>query len=107
MICTPALQLCFLDIDAGGFCTQHLHRNKINRFLVRAGRLSVFVWTGGDVVETLLRPGEHLDVPAWTVHQFRADDPCRCWEAYFPAHADATVQREDILRLSAGMRRAV
>lgn len=97
----PTLQISMLDIEAGGECSRHFHRDKKNRFYVRSGVLLVRWWIREGLPAGMVRlePGNWIELPANLVHQFFAPEPCRVLEIYTPAREGEVVDPGDIVRL--------
>jgi mannose-6-phosphate isomerase-like protein (cupin superfamily) len=67
----------------GGYCSQHSHEHKWNRFVVLSGRLAVRIFHNGKADETILGPGHVTDVPPGVVHQFEALEDVEALEIYW------------------------
>jgi mannose-6-phosphate isomerase-like protein (cupin superfamily) len=84
-----------IHVEAGGFCSQHTHKNKWNRFVVVSGELIIKQWQPGvelpDV--TVLSTNQICDIPPGTRHQFEALDDVCAVEFYW-----TTLDPEDIDR---------
>ena len=61
-----------VNIDKGGFCSEHVHDIKWNRFVITKGRLRVTIFLPGHVPTdcTILGPGDCTDVPPGKWHMF-------------------------------------
>ncbi len=87
----PTIELHRLEIDAGGYCSEHVHRVKWNFFHVESGVLVVRVWRNGpDGPEdcedrppdmTVLRPGDSMSVKPGLFHRFEATRAAVVYEA--------------------------
>jgi len=65
--------LCLLDIDHGGYCSEHRHWHKFNLFQVQAGRLLLTLWSDDDGQMSPRAGG------GWTMHE-DGDRMCRIVE---------------------------
>lgn len=101
---SPNCAVSVLHVEAGGYCSRHFHRERINRFLVVSGAIDVVRWTVDGRTETereRLTPGDITDVPAGIVHSFEVIEPGIVVEVYAPA---GMVRQDDIVRLKLGGR---
>ena len=91
----PTFEIHLLQIDEGGYCSQHRHARKDNTFVCLDGYLEVMTWPEGskkpDV--TRLGAGEKTTVPAGTWHQFKAEDEAQVLEIYTPAAISEDIER--------------
>jgi len=95
---TDYFSIHYLRILAGGFCSEHVHRAKMNRFFVIKGRLEIMIWQPSGVIDTIiLKEGESTDVPAGVFHRFKAVEETDCIEIY-----QVSIDRWDIIRRSTG-----
>ena len=95
-----------LYTEAGGYCSRHLHRDRVNRFLVVSGAIDVVRYEPGGRVESSrerLHAGDVADVPAGELHRFEVIESGIVVEVYWPA---ATVRQDDIVRVDTGGKRA-
>lgn len=103
---SPACAVSVLHVEAGGYCSRHWHRERVNRFIVATGSIDVVEYAdGGEGSERerrRLRPGDVHDVPAGVVHRFEVVEPGIVVEVYWPS---ASVRLDDIVRLDVGGRR--
>jgi len=98
IFCGPQSEVHYLKIKEGGFCSQHCHNQKWNRFFLISGSLRVIIYreTGEDV--TVLEAGQFTDVPPGVFHKFEASTECQCLEVYWTNDLDPN----DIERLTFG-----
>lgn len=91
----PHLQVHLLEIDAGGFCSEHRHTRKVNTFHIIRGRLEVRIWPSSlaqpDTTE--LEAGESMTIPVGVYHQFKAIENTTCLEIYEAAEIDEDIER--------------
>jgi mannose-6-phosphate isomerase-like protein (cupin superfamily) len=95
------LLIARIQVEAGGYCSIHYHRQRDNLFVVHAGTLIVHVFDSGPPKSVRLNAGDQLRVPAGIAHQFEAATVVRCDEVYTPV-AGATIDADDIVRFSQG-----
>jgi mannose-6-phosphate isomerase-like protein (cupin superfamily) len=80
----------------GGFCSQHRHQYKWNRFVVLEGRLLVRIFQSfGKVDETTIGAGQITDVPPLVQHQFEGLDDGTALEFYWTVLDAGDIERED------------
>ncbi len=88
-------------VAAGGYCSEHIHTTKFNRFVVLSGELEVLIFQGDIADVTVLRAGMCTDVPPGVYHMFRARQDTQLVEIYW-----AALNPADIVRRSTGGRHA-
>jgi len=94
-----------LLVGAGGYCSEHYHRNRSNLFVVHHGVLLVRTETRGGEWETrAITGGQSLLVPTGSVHQFEARTLVLCDEVYYPC-SGGKIDVNDIVRRTEGGRR--
>ena len=78
VFCWNSIEAHAIFVKKGGYCSCHCHRCKFNRFFVFTGRLAVRIYpAGGGVDETIMGPGDVVDVPPVLLHEFEAlEDTC-------------------------------
>ena len=81
-----------------GYCSKHAHRHKHNIFYVEAGHLKVKVWKNDyDLVdETILGPGDIMDVAPGEYHQFEALKNTIAFEIYYSEPISGDIVRESV-----------
>jgi len=88
------VEVHFLNIRKGGYCSEHKHAWKTNMFYVIDGELLVRFWRKGNKVdETVLRAGESMNIPIHIWHQFVGLTDCRCIEIYETGLWTADIER--------------
>ena len=70
----------YLDIKAGGYCSEHKHAQKENIFYVVEGELEVVCWGEGAAYSVVLKPGDGYIVPVDTWHLFKTRLGAKCIE---------------------------
>lgn len=93
------IELHLLEIEPGGYCSEHLHTAKTNHFFVISGELEILRWPAGEsgIPDlTILRAGDSTVLRPGTWHKFKANEKTVCLELY------EAVLSEDILRRSVG-----
>lgn len=102
---SPHAAVSILDTQAGGYCSRHLHSQRVNRFIVQTGSIDVVEYdlSGEDEVYRLtLGPGDVHDVEANVIHRFEVNEPGLVIEVYYPADERCKVSHDDIVRLDIG-----
>lgn len=92
-----------IEIERGGFCSWHLHEEKVNAFTVVSGELEV-QWTediGAGHYGRTLRAGDAMAVPPGRKHRFVALTPVVAIETYWPSPGKVN-REDDIVRFSSG-----
>jgi len=97
------LNSCFefhrIEVQAGSYCSKHLHRHKWNGFWVESGELEIHVWKNSyDLVDvTVLRAGEYTAVAPGEYHMFKCNQNTVAFELYW-----AQFDHDDIVRETVG-----
>ena len=71
-----------LEINKGGFCSEHFHEHKYNVFYVTSGKLEIIIFRENDIDVTVLEKGQSSAVPPGFWHKFRALEDTECIEMY-------------------------
>lgn len=88
----------FLSIKKGGYCSEHFHRQKTNKFYVIKGDLEISLWQEGKICDkTILRDGQSTIIPFGVWHKFKALTNVECIEVY-----EVKFNGEDIKRRNQG-----
>ena len=88
----------FLHINKGGYCSEHIHKSKWNRFCLIKGELKITLFRDSGPESIILRPGHISDVPPGVKHKFEGLEECKCLEIYWTDNLDPN----DIERFSVG-----
>jgi len=91
------VELHYVNINAGGYCSKHLHRFKFNKFVVLSGKLKVTVWNGALEDVTILLGNQECTVPPNTLHRFEALEDTLALEIYW-----TELDANDIVRIDTG-----
>lgn len=92
------LSVHFLNINKGGYCSEHFHRQKTNKFYVISGELEISIWQDKDTCDkTILKAGQSTTVPFDVWHKFKALTDVECIEIY-----EIKFSGEDIERRTQG-----
>lgn len=86
-----------IEVNAGGFCSEHLHAARWNGFYVESGTLEVLLIDDQVTIKETLQKGDWLEVEPGQVHQFRCIEDAVVFEVYWP-----DMGAEDIERFSVG-----
>ena len=89
-----------IEFKAGAKCSEHKHKFKWNGFFVESGKMLVRVWQDdqeGLVDETILLPGDFMQVKPGKVHQFEGLEDGVAFELYW-----AEFNHDDIVRRTVG-----
>jgi len=84
-------------INAGGYCSRHIHRYKYNLFFVENGKLSVRIFKGENIDTTIITTNEKTIVAPGEEHQFEAETNATVYEIYYTEPIG-----EDIIRMTVG-----
>jgi quercetin dioxygenase-like cupin family protein len=93
------VEVHFVDIKKGGYCSKHLHRYKYNRFIVMSGKLKVTIWKdyGTEVLEdvTIVQTTGECTVAPGDYHRFEALEHTQAFEIYWTELSENDIVRED------------
>ena len=84
----PTSEVHYLSIKKGGYCSEHKHNHKWNRFFVISGSLKVIIFRPNGQDVTVVRAGQFTDVPPGSFHKFEAEEDCTCLEIYWVDNID-------------------
>ena len=82
-----------IEIDKGGYCSQHIHRSKYNMFYVECGKIEVQVFNGDLVDKTVLSTGELTSVPPEKMHMFVGLEDSVVYEIYYTDLVEDDIDR--------------
>jgi mannose-6-phosphate isomerase-like protein (cupin superfamily) len=89
-----ALSIHHLEIQAGGFSSEHRHRAKNNWFYILAGKLAITIWQPSSKADlTVLEVGQSTRIPAGAWHQFKALTDVQALELYWTELDTADIER--------------
>jgi mannose-6-phosphate isomerase-like protein (cupin superfamily) len=72
-----------LEINEGGYCSEHRHKHKYNLFYIISGVLELTVWHDSKTPDiTIIEAGQSTAIPPGFYHKFKAKTKCECIEIY-------------------------
>lgn len=85
-----------IKINAGGYCSKHLHLHKHNIFYILQGELEIEVWKKDyELLDiTHLRAGQSTDVSPGEYHRFKAKLDCIALEIYYTELSSEDIERD-------------
>jgi mannose-6-phosphate isomerase-like protein (cupin superfamily) len=89
----------YLEVNKGGYCSKHRHRDKWNRFFLIDGVLQVTIYRKAGEDVTILKAGQFTDVAPSDLHRFECLEDCKCIEIYWVDEITLNVndiEREDV-----------
>jgi len=87
-----------IEIEPGGYCSEHCHEFKYNQFFIESGEIEVTIYRDNGIEETtVLKPYDQTTVPPKLVHKFKANRKSIVYEIYWVA-----MEGEDIVRRTVG-----
>ncbi len=91
-----------LEVNEGGYCSEHYHEHKYNQFYVISGELEITIWRedkkGTRLVDkTILKAGQSSAVSPGFWHMFRGLTKCDAIE-----HYQVLLNEPDIKRRTVG-----
>jgi len=97
----PDVQISFIRVNSGGFCSIHQHKSKSNSFFITRGKVKLIVWWDGidkSATSVVLNKNQWFYVQAGVYHQFEALEYSEVIEIY---HSGG-VLKKDIKRITQG-----
>lgn len=94
----PTIEVHRMQIAPNTRCSMHKHEHKWNAFLVLSGRLKIIVRKNDYALtdETILLPGEMMEVAPGEFHRFEAGgEPVDAIEFYYLEPLSEDIVRED------------
>jgi len=93
-----------LTLQKGSWCSKHIHRERSNVFWNISALVEIEEWElSGDILVTLLEPGDVLEIPSGIPHRFRVLEDGEMIEVYY-ADRGGIVSIDDIDREELGGR---
>jgi len=90
-----------LELEAGGYCSAHLHRDRINVFRLIEGDVRVVYLDGLHIRPYELHPGNVCEIPINIGHQLQVFAPEKMIKIYHPKNGK-TVRVDDSRRDTVG-----
>ncbi len=92
------VEVHYIKVKEGGYCSRHYHKTKYNCFIVLSGELKVTVWKkyGNEMLEDVTRLTTNMEstVEPGDEHMFEALDDTEALEIYYTElHGDDIVRR--------------
>ena len=90
----------YIEIDKGGYCSEHKHAQKTNVFYIIEGILEVTIWDDSGSYVTELRPEIgyvntlHIRFGQW--HKFHAVTNVKCIEVYEYLYDGEDIERRTV-----------
>jgi len=87
-----------MDIDEGGFSSDHSHADAVNKFTVISGILHIVSKPidSGEEITQVLRAGDSIAVPQGVLHRFECVEQCICIESYFKHDPGYEITRNNV-----------
>lgn len=93
------VEMHYIRIGKGGFCSKHVHTHKFNKFIVLEGKLRVCVWKdyGSAILEdiTVICANQETTVTPGDYHRFEALEDTIALEVYWVELSASDIKRED------------
>lgn len=95
------VEMHYMEITPGGYCSEHRHKHKFNRFIVLEGALKVISWKSGDDQEpdyVVLKSGDECTIKPGIFHKFETFDEnsCKAIEVYWTELSPDDIERRSI-----------
>lgn len=101
LVDTPFYSKHELELEAGGFCSCHMHNQRMNKFIVKSGVVRI-VWVFAWKIHSIdMTEGMYLEIASLVPHQFQILASGKMTEEYAPDR-NGIVKISDIIRLTKG-----
>jgi len=87
-----------IEIEKGGFCSEHKHEYKYNAFFIEKGKLKVKIWKNDyDLVdETVVITGQMTTAKPKEFHSFEALEHTIAYEIYWVELDSQDIKRKNV-----------
>lgn len=86
-----------LEINEGGYCSEHLHKHKYNSFYIVSGVLEISIWRNGKTPDvTAIEAGQSTAIPPGFYHKFKGITKCEAIEIYQVLLVEPDIERRII-----------
>lgn len=89
-----------IEVNKGGFCSEHKHEHKWNAFFVESGVLEIIIYRqdAGQIIEdkTVLCAGESTYIEPGVYHKFRAVESTIAFETYWTELSPTDIIRKNV-----------
>lgn len=87
-----------IEVNEGGYCSEHYHEHKYNQFYVISGVLEITIWHNGKTSDvTIVEAGQSTAIPPGFYHKFKGLTKCDAIE-----HYQVLLNEPDIKRRTVG-----
>ena len=99
-----SFSVSMLKVEKGSWCSKHYHKDRVNMFWCLTAVIEIEEWEpNGDILVTLLEPGDIYTVDVGVPHRFRVIEDGEVLEAYYNKYG-GKVSFDDIHRYDVGGR---
>lgn len=86
-----------LEINEGGYCSEHYHKHKYNMFYVLTGILELTIWRNGKTPDvTVIEAGQSSAISPGFYHKFRGKTKCEAIEIYQVLLNEPDIERRTV-----------
>jgi len=85
-----------LEIEEGGYCSEHRHKHKYNSFYVVSGVLEITIWHGKMPDVTIVEAGQSTAISPGFYHKFKAITKCQAIEIYQVLLIEPDIERRTV-----------
>ena len=86
-----------LEINEGGFCSEHYHKYKYNQFYVLSGVLELSIWRNGKIPDvTIIEAGQSSAISPGFYHKFKGITKCEAIEIYQVLLIEPDIERRTV-----------
>ena len=95
------VEVHYMEINPNGYCSEHKHKHKFNKFIVLDGELTVKSWKSGEDAEpdaAILNSSDECTIKPGIYHKFEnnSESITRAIEIYWTELSDCDIERRSI-----------
>ena len=86
-----------LEIEEGGYCSEHYHKHKYNLFYIITGVLELTIWRNGKTPDvTVIEAGQLTAISPGFYHKFKGLTKCEAIEIYQVLLIEPDIERRTV-----------
>ncbi|MCK5342257.1 MAG: cupin domain-containing protein [Candidatus Heimdallarchaeota archaeon] len=86
-----------LEINEGGYCSEHRHKHKYNMFYILSGVLELTIWRDKKTKDvTIIEAGQSTAISPGFYHKFKGITKCEAIEIYQVLLIEPDIERRTI-----------
>ncbi len=86
-----------IEVNEGGFCSEHCHEHKYNQFYVISGVLELIIWRDKKTKDvTVIEAGQSTAISPGFYHKFKGLTKCEAIEIYQVLLIEPDIERRTV-----------